>query len=87
MILPFSTRSALNLSSFPINFVLKAVSSGVNRPKHETGHSSRSIVEVKSVKSYPPVSCRSLWCGTQLKAIDVFTFTVFWLRLRGSVVG
>jgi hypothetical protein len=84
-----ASRTALEPTQPPIQWVPGALSLGVKRPEREADHSPTSSAEVKNAWSYPPLPSTSSWRGAQLekKHRDNFTciFTFYRKRFKSIV--
>jgi hypothetical protein len=64
----FNVRDHILHSS--IQWVLGALSLGVERPGREADHSPPSSVEVKMRSAIPPLPNTPLWCGAQIRSTE-----------------
>jgi hypothetical protein len=72
------SRAGLGPTQPPIQWVLGALSLGINRPGREADYSPPSSAKVKEyVMLYLHYPNTSSWCGAWLKHRDNFTFTFY----------
>jgi hypothetical protein len=73
-----ASRTAVGPTQPPIQWILEALSLGVNRPGREAGNSPPSNSEVKElVELYLHSPNTPSWRGAQLKHRDNFTFSFY----------
>jgi hypothetical protein len=76
-----ASRTALEPTEPPVQWVPGALFLGVRRPGREADHSPPSSAEVKEwVELYLHSPDMPSWYGAQLKHRDNFTFTFYWLN-------